>query len=127
MPDPTLTVSIPAAGVISIMGVATGLPADIVFPAFVGALWALRSAHKGGPWWRGLQVVAGTLFAAWITPLIIILAPELLTLIFPGILPISEKVPPDVLKYPVALALGWVGLSGALKWAGEWISKRGAK
>ena len=43
-----------------VAGLATGLPADLIFPGFVGALWALRSMDEGGPWARVLQVIAGT-------------------------------------------------------------------
>ena len=44
---------------IMVAGIATGLPADLIFPSFVGALWALKTAEQGGPWARVLQVVAG--------------------------------------------------------------------
>lgn len=46
MTEPASTTSIAAtAGGIMIAGLATGLPADLIFPGFVGALWALRTAE----------------------------------------------------------------------------------
>ena len=62
MTEPASTTAAAAtAGSIMVAGLATGLPADLIFPGFVGALWALRSMDEGGPWARVLQVIAGTL------------------------------------------------------------------
>lgn len=72
MPEPTSTTSAAAVagGLITVAGIATGLPADLILPSFVGALWALRQAPEGGAWSRVLQVLAGTLLACWsATPL----------------------------------------------------------
>lgn len=103
MTEPTATASAAAATSIMLFGVATGLPADLIFPSFVGALWALRSAAEGGPWARALQVVAGTLFAAWSA------VPA--SLMFAHVVPTAAGVPADMLRYPVAVCLGWGGLA----------------
>jgi len=92
---------------ILIAGVATGLPADLIFPAFVGALWSLRGMDEAGPWGCVLQVIAGTLLAAWMAAPVTLLAGD--------ILPQVNKVPDEMLRYPIAFGLGWGGLSIAMK------------
>lgn len=112
MTEPASTTTAAAtAGSIMIAGLATGLPADLIFPGFVGALWALRSAEQGGPWWRVLQVVAGTLLAAW-TAVPVSLAAA-------SIAPQTAQINPDLLRYPVAFAMGWGGLSIVLARVGK--------
>lgn len=104
MTEPTTTTAAAAAaGSIMVAGVATGLPADLIFPGFVGALWALRTAEQGGPWARVLQVLIGTLLASW-TAVPVSLAAA-------SIVPEAAAISPDLLRYPVAFALGWGGLS----------------
>jgi len=97
------TTAAAAAGSIMIAGLATGLPAELIFPAFVGSLWALRTADQGGPWARAVQVLIGTLFAAWTAMPLALFAATLA--------PESAGVSPELLRYPVAFALGWGGLS----------------
>lgn len=116
MTDPatTATVHAIAGSGIMIAGLATGLPADLIFPSFIGALWALRTMENGGPWSRVLQVVAGTLLAAWSATPISLVAAE--------IVPSVAKVPHDLLRYPLAFVVGWGGLSLALTRAGKLLS-----
>lgn len=104
MTEPASTTTAAAtAGSIMIAGLATGLPADLIFPGFVGALWALRTAEPGGPWSRVMQVVVGTLLAAW-TAVPVSLAAA-------SVVPQAAQIAPELLRYPVAFALGWGGLS----------------
>lgn len=87
---------------IMVAGIATGLPADLIFPSFVGALWALKTAEQGGPWARVLQVIAGTLFAAW--------SAHPASLAAGTVVPQSAQIDPSLLRYPLAFAIGWGGL-----------------
>lgn len=114
MTEPTTTGAAAWAGGIMIAGVATGLPADLIFPGFVGALWALRLAGEGGAVSRVLQVIAGTLLAAWSA------AP--LSLVAGEVLPHAAKVPHEMLRYPLAFLVGWGGLSIGLSWLGRRMS-----
>lgn len=98
MSEPTSTTAAAVAGIITVGGVATGLPADMLLPGFVGALWALRSVEEGRLVWRVLQVVVGTLGAAWSAPVLATTAANL----------IGAEV--HLVKFPLALALGWGGL-----------------
>lgn len=112
MTEPASTTSIAAtAGGIMIAGLATGLPADLIFPGFVGALWALRTAEQGGPIARMVQVVVGTLLAAW-TAVPVSLAAA-------SIAPAAAQINPELLRYPVAFAMGWGGLSIVLARVGK--------
>lgn len=101
MTDPTTTAAAAGAGIM-VAGLATGLPADLILPAFVGAIASLRTAEEGGPWARVLQVFVGTLLAAWTAAPVTLLAGE--------ILPAASRVPVEMLRYPVAFSLGWGGL-----------------
>ncbi len=101
MTEPTATAAAAGAGIM-VAGLATGLPADLILPAFVGALASLRAMEEGGPWARVLQVFAGTLIAAWTAAPVSLLAGD--------ILPAASRVPIEMLRYPVAFLLGWGGL-----------------
>lgn len=87
---------------IMVAGIATGLPADLIFPSFVGALWALKTAEQGGPWARVLQVITGTLFAAW--------SAHPASLAASTVVPQAAQIDPSLLRYPLAFAIGWGGL-----------------
>ena len=115
MPEPTTTTSAAAyaGGLITIAGITTGLPADLILPGFVGALWALRTAPEGGACGRVLQVLIGTLLAAWTA------AP--LSLIAGQIAPQAADIPADMLRYPVAFAIGWSGLTIVLRHVERWM------
>lgn len=65
MAEPATHAAASAASVITVSGLATGLPADLILPAFVGALWSLRAAKQSGLVMRVWQVATGTLGAAW--------------------------------------------------------------
>lgn len=111
-PATTTTTAHALAGTgIVFAGIATGLPADLIFPSFVGALWALRSVDEGGNWSRVLQVVAGTLFAAWSA------VPAALAAA--SVVPHAAQIDPALLRYPVAFAIGWGGLSIVLNRIGR--------
>lgn len=120
MPEPTTTTGAAAVagGLITVAGIATGLPADLILPSFVGALWALRCAPEGGAWSRVLQVLAGTLLAAWTA------AP--LSLVAGKIAPQAADIPTDMLRYPVAFVIGWSGLTLLLRRVERWMGE-GAK
>ena len=94
-----------------VAGIATGLPADLIFPGFVGALWALRSMEEGQPWWRVLQVIVGTLVAAW--------SAVPVSLAAASVVPQTAQIQPDLLRYPAAFLVGWGGLSILLVRAGR--------
>ena len=118
MPDPITQVTagmspaVPAAAtLITVAGIATGLPSDLIFPGFAGSLWAIKSAQETSIFWRIVQLVVGTLLAAWITHPFLFLVNQLI--------PVLNPVPPEVLKYPVAFLSGWWGLTRALGWFGE--------
>lgn len=96
---------------IMVAGIATGLPADLILPSFVGALWALKTAEQGGPWARVLQVVAGTLFAAWSAHPASLAAASITTA---SMLPDGARIDPALLRYPLAFAIGWGGLKFGL-------------
>lgn len=114
-PDPSA--SAPAiSALISVAGIATGLPADLVMPGFAGALWALRQAPQGGLTWRVIQVLVGTLVGAWFTPAALYLASS--------IAPESAHIPHEVLRYPLAFVLGWRGLVIVLRWSGDVLERR---
>lgn len=110
-PASTTTAVAAAAGSIMVAGIATGLPADLIFPGFVGALWALRTAEQGGPLARVLQVVIGTLLAAW--------SAVPVSLAAAAGAPEFARVDPLLLRYPVAFLLGWGGLSIVLARVGK--------
>lgn len=112
MPEPTTTSATAlAGGLITVAGVATGLPADLFLPGFVGSIWALRKADEVGIAWRIVQVCSSTLLAAWCaTPA---------TLVADAIVPGIERIPADMLRYPVALVIGWAGIAGLLEYLGE--------
>lgn len=114
MTEPTSTGAAAWAGGIMVAGIATGLPADLIFPGFVGSLWALRVAGEGGAAWRVLQVIAGTLTAAWFAEPVSLVAGE--------VLPWIAKVPHEMRRYPLALLIGWGGLSIGLAWIGRYMS-----
>ena len=84
--------------IITVWGLVTGLPADLIFPAFIGALWALRTTDESRVFWRVIQVVGGTLVAAWATPA------------FAGLVPVDLGLSSDTIRYPIAVACGWSGL-----------------
>lgn len=110
MTEPTSTAAAAGAGIM-IAGLATGLPADLILPAFVGAIASLRAAEEGGPWARVLQVFVGTLLAAWTAAPVTLLAGE--------IMPVTSRIPDEMMRYPVAFALGWGGLSLVLPRVGK--------
>lgn len=110
MTEPTST-AIATAGGIMVAGVATGLPADLIFPGFVGAVWALRDVAEGGHWARVAQVVVGTLLAAW--------AAAPLALFAASVVPGAASIPAEMLRYPLAFAVGWGGLSIGLRRIGR--------
>jgi len=114
MTEPTLTTAAAVGGVITVAGVATGLPADMLLPAFVGSLWALRHADEGAIGWRVVQVVVGTLAAAWCAP------------VLAGVASTTTGAEVHVVKFPLALVLGWGGLRFLLPRA-ESILKGGEK
>lgn len=117
MSEPSTTAA-GVAGGIMLAGVATGLQADLVFPAFVGAIWSLKALDPGGGIaWRVLQVVVGTLIAAWATPV----AAQVMN----GMLPPSLSGL-DALRYPLAWAIGWGGLRLGLPMLERWV-RRGAR
>lgn len=118
MSEPTTLSAAATAGLlITVAGIPTGLPSDLVFPGFIGALWALRAIEAGGVLARIGRVLAGTLLAAWSAhPLAIIAA---------GVLPVSVSVAPETLRYPVAFAVGWGGLSIGLHWVGRLFGEPG--
>lgn len=113
MTEPTSAVTAAAVSgsVITIVGLSTGLPAEMIMPAFAGALWALLSVPEGRPVVRVGQVFVGTLLAAW--------SAHPLAAIAVGMLPAAVTLPPDALRYPVAFCIGWGGLSIGLKWVGR--------
>lgn len=104
MTEPTsMTAAAAAGGVITVAGLATGVPPDLILPSFCGALWALRAVEQGGIVARGLQVVAGTLLAAWCAPALSQMAAALV--------PAAAGVDPALLRFPVAALVGWGGIS----------------
>lgn len=107
MTEPASTAIAAGASGVMVFGIATGLPADLIFPAFVGALWALRSVEEGGPWARALQVFVGTYLAAVSTQPVTLWAAD----IIPGV----KQIPAEMMRYPVAWLIGWGGLSIALR------------
>ena len=112
MTEPASTTAAAAtAGSIMVAGLATGLPADLIFPGFVGALWALRSMDEGGPWARVLQVIVGTLLAAW--------SAVPLSMAAASVVPQAAQINPELLRYPAAFAVGWGGLSILLERVGR--------
>lgn len=99
MSEPTSITAGSLAGGIMVAGVATGLQAELVLPAFVGALWSLKALDPGSVGWRVVQVVVGTLAATWSTPLAAQFAAQTM--------PVTAGITSEMLRYPVALALGW--------------------
>lgn len=110
MTEPTATAAAAGAGIM-VAGLATGLPSDLILPAFVGALASLRAMEEGGPWARVLQVVAGTLAAAW--------AAQPVTLLAGDVAPWIDRIPDEMMRYPIAFCLGWGGLSLVLPRVGK--------
>lgn len=103
MPGPTTHAGAAAFGsVITVAGVATGVPPDLILPSAAGAMYALLHTKEGRPWGRVVLVVVGTLFATWCAiPL---------TLVAADMVPLLGKIPGDVLRYPLAFLIGWGGL-----------------
>ena len=104
MAEPTTHATAAAAfgSAITVAGVATGIPPDLVLPSAAGAMYALLRTDEGRHWARVVQVIVGTLFATWCAiPLSLVVA---------DMVPVLNKVPSDVLRYPLALVLGWGGL-----------------
>lgn len=115
--DPTSTTSSAAVagGLITVAGIATGLPADLILPGFVGALWALRTAPEGGAWGRVMQVLIGTLLAAWTAAPLSLLAGQ--------IAPQAASIPAHMLRYPAAFLIGWGGLTLLLRRVERWMGE----
>ena len=112
MSEPTTLSAAATAGLlITVAGIPTGLPSDLVFPGFVGALWALRAIETGGVFARVGQVLAGTLLAAW--------SAHPVAQIAGGMLPASLSIATDSLRYPAAFCVGWGGLTIGLRWIGR--------
>jgi hypothetical protein len=101
MTEPATTSAV-VATTITIAGVATGIPGDLILPAFCGALWALRTLPEGGIVSRVSHVAAGTLFAAWSTPA--------LSLMAASVVPAAAGIDPSVLRLPIAALVGWGGI-----------------
>lgn len=89
-----------ASTAITMAGLATGLPPELILPAFSGALWSIRGARKGGVLGRVWQVATGTLFGAWASQS----AAAFVTGIWPALQTASG------IKYPTAFAVGFMGL-----------------
>lgn len=102
MADPTiLTTATASAAVLTVAGVSTGIPLDLVVPAFLGALWSLRYHPPAGLAVRVCQVVTGALFAAWLTPVVA----HSMGALIPGV-----TAGPDLVRFPAAFAIGFGGL-----------------
>lgn len=113
MTEPTSTTAAALGGsVITVAGIATGLPDDLILPAFCGALWALRGLDESGILARVSQVVAGTLIAAWSAPALSLMASA------------SLGVDPQFLRFPLAALIGWGGLRHLLPRVGQWMDGR---
>lgn len=110
MTEPIATPAAAGAGIM-VAGLATGLPADLILPAFVGALVSLRAIEEGGPWARVMQVVASTLAAAW--------AAQPVTMLAGDVAPWIDRIPDEMMRYPIAFSLGWGGLSLVLPRVGK--------
>lgn len=95
-------------GVIHVAGITTGVPLDLILPAFCGALWSLRKADPGGNLVRVAQVLIGTLIASGGAAA----AVALLVLMIPG----AGSVDPAPLRWPSAFLIGWGGLRLVLPW-----------
>lgn len=102
MPEPALTATaITSAAVLTVAGVSTGIPLDLIAPAFLGALWSLRVRPPAGLLTRVGQVVIGALFGAWTAPVVAHSVGGLL----PGV-----SAGPELVRFPAALAIGYAGL-----------------
>lgn len=113
----TATAPATAGAGIVVAGIATGLPADLLLPCFVGALWSLRGAGEGGPWARVVQVFFGTLMAAWFA--------EPAAAMVAGAVSGVAAIDSSLMRFPMAFALGWGGLSivlgGLARLAERWL------
>lgn len=109
MTEPATTTAAHALAGTGIMvaGITTGLPADLIFPSFVGALWALKTAEQAAPWARVLQVIAGTLLAAWSAAPASIAAASIAAA---TVVPDGTHIESSLLRYPIAFVIGWCGL-----------------
>lgn len=96
-------------GIIHVAGIATGIPPELILPAFVGSLVGLRKADPGGTAARVAQVCVSTLLATWGAAVVVAMAAGLLPVVF-------AQLDPVVSRYPAAFGLGWGGLRLVLPW-----------
>lgn len=116
MAEPTSSaVALGSAATVTLFGIATGLPADLIAPAFVGALWSLRMYQEVGVMSRVSQVAVGTLAGAW--------AAIPLSTVIGGFLPAAAGVAAPAVKYIVAFGAGFGGLYAMERW----LFKRGGE
>jgi len=85
---------------LTVAGLATGLPPELIIPAFIGALWSIRAARQTSVISRLWQVTTGTLFGAWSAKSAVAFA----TGMWPAVSAAAD------LKYPAAFAVGFFGL-----------------
>lgn len=99
-------------------GVATGLPAELLGPAFAGALAGViyrPGDLSGNPRSDAavilrmcIQVVLGTLISAWSSiPLAHVIG---------GFIPAAAGMAPDMAKWPIAICNGFGGLYSLDRW-----------
>lgn len=115
MSEPTsviATAGVASVPIITIAGLNTGLPVDMILPSFVGAVWALVSVQEGRFVVRVTQVFFGTLLAAWSAQPIAGIAAGIAVRMLPSGVSISS----DALSWPVAFGIGYGGLSVGLRW-----------
>ncbi len=89
--------------VLTVAGISTGIPVDVLLPAFMGALYSLKNMEEGGFGARLTQVIGGTLFAAWSAPY----AASAIAYFLPAV----QHVDPAGVRFPAAALLGWGGLT----------------
>ena len=102
--DPAVTpsVTLTSVGIITIAGISTGIPPEVLWPALAGALASLIYWPQGSPVVSAAKVILSTLFSAWTVPV----AAKLLE----SALPSASTIPMEVIKFPAAFGLGFGGL-----------------
>lgn len=106
---------------ITIFGVATGLHPAILIAGFSGGLWALSIPQQASSWQSRLLFLGGSsMVAGYLSPIITAVAAAAAAKTIPFW---PADITRDVLQFPVAFCIGFLGL----RWLGPALLRRAQK
>lgn len=123
MAEPTTTsaiIGLSSAFGITVLGVATGLHPAILIAGFSGGLWAMSIAPPAGIVARVLFLAGSSMVTGYLAPVVtaILAAAAVKTIPF-----WPADVTRDVLQFPVAFCVGFLGL----RWIGPALLRRATR